>query len=169
MACPAGNDIETGVLTVSDVRDSAESPKSGDSVSAQEEAEIRERIRKRLLKREEDEQVLLETRKLERERLAEAERFRWQIIEEETEQFHRERDRKKYISSNGEVKWLTPEEFQMRRARRSRSRGRSRRASRRLRPGDWVQVQLRMMVASFAVSLVLLLIITLVIFAVEFV
>lgn len=151
------------------VPDSAESQRNGDSVSAQEEAEVRARIRERLLKREEDDRALLEARKQERERQAETERHRWQIIEEETEQFYRKLGRKKYISSNGEVKWLTPEEFEIRKARRSRIRGKSRRSSRRWRPGDWIHAQLRAMVTSFAVSLVVLLIITIVIFAVEFV
>jgi hypothetical protein len=77
--------------------------------------------------------------------------------------------RKKYISSNGEVKWLTPEEFEARKARRSQLRAKSRRSSRRFRLGDSLRSQSRVAITSFAVSLLVVVVITIVIFAVEFV
>ena len=150
-------------------RDAADSERPDDSISAQEEAEIRTRIREQLLKRQEDEHTLRESKKQERERQAEIERLRWHVIEEETEQFHRALGRKKYVSSSGQVKWLTPEEFDARRARRSRSKSKYRRRSKRVRLGDVIQEQLRAMALSFAVSVLLLVVITLVIFAVEFI
>ena len=98
-------------------RDSADSQRNDESVSAAEEAEIRARIRERLVKRQEDERELRESKKQERELQAEIERVRWHIMEDETERFHRALGRKKYVSSSGQVKWLTPEEFDHRRSR----------------------------------------------------
>jgi hypothetical protein len=156
-------------MPVSKVGESADSQRNEDAISAQEEVEIRGRIRERLLKLEDDERALRESKKQERERQAEIERLRWHVIEEETEHFHRRLGRKKYISSSGQVKWLTPEEFDARKSRRPRTRSKYRRRSKRLNLGDVIQAQLRAMVLSFAVSVLILFVITIVIFAVEFV
>ncbi|MCU0611934.1 MAG: hypothetical protein MUE60_09115 [Candidatus Eisenbacteria bacterium] len=94
----------------------------GRELTPEEEEEVRFRVRERLRAGETETRAREELRHAERQRRSEGERLRWQVVQEETERFHRDRGRVRYVSSTGQVLWLTPEDISLRRSRRLRGR-----------------------------------------------
>ncbi len=143
-------------------------PLSEDVLTPEEEAQVRARVRERLLAKEAEARAQEEAHQAQRLRRLEAERLRWKVIEEETERFHRERGRVRYVSSSGQVLWLTPEEISRRRSARvrARRRGRSRRS---MRIGDVVFSTLRVAGASMVAVIALVIALAAAIYVMEFV
>ncbi len=143
-------------------------PGPPEELSREEEAAIREEMRQKLLEQEEETEREVAHQESERRRLMESERLRWRVIEEETERFHGEHGRVRYVSSSGKVLWLTPEQVAQRRARKSKSRRRDKRASARRQPKKWAALQLKTMLGSIIISLCVVVFIAVIIFATEF-
>lgn len=142
--------------------------RAGDEdLTLEEEQEVRARARERLLVQEQALNARDEARQAERQRRSETERFRWQVVEEETERFHRERGRVRYVSTTGQVLWLTPEDISLRRSRRVRGRrkGRSGRVG---RTGNALAHTLRAAGVSLMIVLGIILVLAAAVYVAEF-
>ncbi|MBN1425793.1 hypothetical protein JXA88_14670 [Candidatus Fermentibacteria bacterium] len=145
-----------------------ESPFVADGgLSAAEEEAIRQRARARLRAQEEADRARERARQEERLLRLEAERLRWQIVEDETERFHRERGRVRYVSSGGQVLWLSPDDISTRRAHRVRGR-RKGRSHRTRRTGSVIAITLRVAGVSLAIAFGLILVLGAAIYIVEY-
>lgn len=142
-------------------------PTTDGDLPVEEEEAIRRHARARLRAQEEADRAREQARQEDRQRRLEAERLRWQIVEDETERFHRERGRVRYVSSSGQVLWLSPDEIGTRRAHRVRGRrkGRSRRTG---RTGSFVATTLRSAGVSLAVALGVVILLAAAIYVAEF-
>ena len=140
-----------------------------DDISPEEESEIRRRIREKLLQEEETQRRERQEKKADRSLRTQVEGLRWQTIQNETEKFHRERGRKKYITAEGRTRWLTPDEFAIRRAMKSKARKRRRTSSGRWHPERWAKRQVIVMGESFVLSVAAIMIMFVIIYLVEFV
>lgn len=137
-------------------------------LTPEEEAEYRKKARERIIVRERNKEHQRESSREERQRKADLELRRWNIIQEETERFYNERGLVRYVSSTGKVMWIPKDEAERRRGRRVKKRRKKGSHSRRLNVKRWVGGQFRLVGQSALYTLGLMLLILMYVYFTEY-